>query len=151
MTNLGCATGILIFGASYAGFLYLVQHEIATALLTGLVTASLWVLFYGGPVALSLLSQWRAGRRADELRQLHLEVDDEEIRQVDQSGVVRARILLTEPFQFHDLHREDDDAIYRLYQGEVELDFHTSDPESERILTDILGLSWPPRAMRIST
>jgi len=151
MTNLGCAAGILIFGASYAAFLYLVQHEIATAFLAGLVTTSLAVFVYGGPVVASLLSQWRSGRRADELRLLRLEVDDEEIRQLDSSGAVCARILLSEPFQFHDLHREDNDAIYRLYQGEVELDFHTSDPESERILTKILGLPWPPRAMRIST
>ena len=150
MTNIGCAAAILIFGSGYSAFLYMVQHEIASAFLAGLVTTLLSTLFYGGPVVASLISQWRAGRRADELRLLHLEVDDEEIRQLDQTGNASARIRLCEPFQFHDLHREDDDAIYRLYQGRVELDFHTSDPESERVLTKILGLPWPPRAIRIS-
>ena len=150
LTNLGCATRIVIFGLVYAVFLYSLRSTIASAILAGIVTTLVYALLYGGPVAASLVSQWRAGRRAEELREFHLEVDDEEIRQLTPSGAVVARIKLSEPFQFHDLYREEAEAIYRLYQGNVKLDFHTSDPQAERILTDILGVPWPPKAIRLS-
>jgi hypothetical protein len=151
MTNVGCAIGILIFIGCYGALLYLAPEPVDPKPLSGLAVVLGIVSFYFGPILISLISQWRAGRRADELSAYHLEVLKEEIRQVDQGGRVIATIRLDEPFQFRDLHREDSDAIYGLYQGKVELNFHTSDPESETILTKFLGLPWPPQAMRIAS
>jgi hypothetical protein len=152
MSNRGCATTLLVVGLSYAALLYFLQHfagSVPVDIPDWLFPVFVLFAVYGGPfLVASLVSQWRAGRRADELRLLRLEVDDEEVRQLDQAGTVVRTIQLGSPFQYRDLYREDNDAIYRLSQGDVNLDFHTSDPESERVLTKILGLGWPPRGMR---
>ena len=105
------------------------------------------LLIYFGPVAAGLADDYTGQRRIKRLRDHRLAIQEDELHQVGPNGF-HATINLDEPFTHHYLYRSDGEAVYRIRQGRIRLDFPSSDPLAAEIVQDVLGLHWPPSAIR---
>ena len=74
-----------------------------------------------------------------------LSISDGVLRQCDLGRVI-AMIDVTQPFEYRILDRYDvADALFRLYQRDVELTFYVSDPEGAEVVKNVVQIEWPPR------
>ena len=75
-----------------------------------------------------------------------LEVDGSLVVQTPASEVP-CQIDAALPYEYSVLDRYDvSSAVFRLYQHDTALTFRFSDPGAARVVRDVMGLKWPPRA-----
>jgi len=73
-----------------------------------------------------------------------LELSDGRLRQLDGSDVT-AEIDVTRPFEYKNLDRYNvSKALFRLYQGYVQLIFYFSDPGGKETVKSVVQIAWPP-------
>ena len=107
----------------------------------------LCALVYVAPIAAGLGDDYVGGRRLERLRDHRLAIREGQLHQTSPDGACTS-IDLNTPFTHQYLYRADGEAVYRIRQGRTRLDFASSDPLASEVVQDVLGLHWPPRAMR---
>jgi len=73
-----------------------------------------------------------------------LELSDGRLRQLDGSDVI-VEIDVTRPFEYKIVDRYNvSKALFRLYQGDVQLNFYFSDPGGKETVKLVVQIAWPP-------
>jgi hypothetical protein len=112
-----------------------------------LVFVAFFAAIYAGPISLGLMDDYLGSRRMDALLGCTLSIDGQQLVQRRPDGS-QFSISVTRPFTYQYLYRADDVAVYRLRQRGVKLDFASTDPLAETVVSEVLRLHWPPRAIR---